>query len=298
MDLMMPSTKLETKPELSWQFQALGTSWEIISNLSLDARTRTAVENEIDTFDRVYSRFRSDSLVQIVSQKIGDYTFPENAKTIFGLYDELYALTNGSVTPLVGDTLASAGYDSEYSLRPQKTIKPVAEYPKVIQRKRSQLSLESPTLIDIGAIGKGYMIDSIVEVLKEAGHTDFIVDGSGDMRAVGARREVIGLENPFNLDEVIGTVTLEGRALCASAVNRRSWGEWHHVIDPHTSQPTKDIVATWVIADSAMVADGLATALFFSSPQTLASKYTYEYIRVHDNGSIEYSDYFSQGVFE
>jgi thiamine biosynthesis lipoprotein len=60
---------------------------------------------------------------------------------------------------------------------------------------------------------------------------------------------------------VIGVVDLVNRALCASAVNRRTWGEGlHHVIDGRTRKPTTEVVATWVIADDAATADGLARA--------------------------------------
>jgi thiamine biosynthesis lipoprotein len=64
-----------------------------------------------------------------------------------------------------------------------------------------------------------------------------------------------------------------------------------------TARPTRDVIATWVIADSAMIADGLATALFFTAPEKLAATYNYEYLRMHANGSIEYSEYFAKGVF-
>ena len=44
----------------------------------------------------------------------------------------------------------------------------------------------------------------------------------------------IGLESPFALDEVIGTIDLVDDSLACSAGTRRKWGSHHHLIDPHT----------------------------------------------------------------
>jgi len=298
MDLTMPSTRSETTPAHSWRFDALGTAWEIVSKHLISKQAMERIAHEISLFEHTYSRFINDSLVSTVARIPGTYTFPDSAEEIFAYYEELFKLTNGKVTPLVGDALASAGYSADYSLKPLKDIHSVARYDQEIQRDRRTITVRRPLALDIGAVGKGYAVDRVVSLLLDEGHVAFVVDASGDMRAVGDIVEVVGLENPHNFEEVIGAIELKDKALCASASNRRAWGDWHHVIDPETSKPTRQIVATWVIADTAMVADGLATALFFVSPQTLLSQYNYEYMRVHADGSVEYSDYFAEGVFE
>lgn len=297
MDLTMPSTKLDKKLAPSWRFEALGTQWEVASSRPLSQNVETEITNLIERFDAVYSRFRADSTVRLVAKKPGEYTFPDSIQTLLGLYDELYVLTDGKVTPLVGKTLETAGYDEHYSLKPSARIAGVPNYDEVVSRHGTEVTLKEPVLLDFGAAGKGQLVDLVVTQLLEFGHTDFIVDASGDLRIVGEWSEQIGLEDPRDSTQVIGAMHLSNKALCASAVNRRVWGDWHHVVDPHTKLPTKEIIATWVVADTALLADGLATALFFTSPQTLATKYTYEYVRVHASGAVEYSDYFAKGMF-
>lgn len=74
-----------------------------------------------------------------------------------------------------------------------------------------------------------------------------------------------GLEHSFDPTRVVGVVELRGNALCASAVNRRAWGDdLHHIIDARTGTPVRDVLVTWVIADNATLANGLATALFLT----------------------------------
>lgn len=293
----MRSKKFETTPEHSWQFEALGTQWEIRSRRAFTRNLKESIEREIAAFDATYSRFKPDSKLRQLAVSSDAQAFPKSAETLFQFYDELFAVTHGKVTPLAGDILAAAGYDEQYSLRPSAPPTSALHYPDVVKREGAVLRLTQPTQIDIGAVGKGYLIDVLAEKVRNAGHDTFVVDGSGDLRVVGERVERVGLEHPFRADEVIGVVDISNRALCASAINRRAWGDWHHIIDPETARPTDDIIATWVVADSAMIADGLATALFFVPPQTLAKKYNYEYLRMHANGSVEYSDYFARGVF-
>lgn len=298
MDSMMRSTKSELKLAHSWRFDALGTTWEVSSKDAISNDAKIRVTQELALFELTYSRFIGDSMVSVIARRPGAYTLPESADEIFTFYEELYELTEGKVTPLVGDTLVSAGYDAKYSLKPGGVIHDIPAYDEVVHHEGNVVTTNQPVILDIGAVGKGYAVDRVVELLRGHSYDSFVVDASGDMRIVGEATEKVGLEDPRNPSVVLGAVELKDRALCASAINRRAWGDWHHVIDPATKSPTKEIVATWVIADNAMRADGLATALFFVHPKTLRAKYTYEYMRMHANGSIEYSDYFAGGLFE
>jgi len=297
MDLIMPSTKSNPTPKHSWQFVAIGTKWEITASREISDDSKKVVTELIDDFDVTYSRFRSDSLVSTIAKTPGQYIFPKSSQELFGFYDELWEITDHQVSPMVGDILASAGYDAEYSLKPDASIKPALDYKKTVRRNGTSITVTESTLIDIGAVGKGYLVDQMVSCLYSLGYDSFVVDGSGDMRIVGEYEETVGLEDPRDTSKILGTVTVKNRALCASANNRRSWGDWHHIIEPSSARPTKEIVATWVIADTAMIADGLATALFFTSPEKLAGRYTYEYMRMHANGSVEYSNNFAKEVF-
>ena len=108
----------------------------------------------------------------------------------------------------------------------------------------------------------------------------------------------IGLEHPFDARLAIGVAHLKNRALCASAVNRRAWGDGlHHVIDGRTGIPARDVVATWVVADDAATADGLATALFFVPAERLAPAFRFSWVRMFADGRAEISADFDGELF-
>lgn len=283
----MPSKISKTKPKHSWQFEALGTLWQVETLLPLAADVKAQITVRIEAFDKTYSRFRDDSLVTKLAAAAGTYGFPEDAHELVAFYEQLYKATNGAVSPLVGGMLEQAGYDKEYSLRPGD-IEPVPAWDDAMTWNGRKVTTNRPLTLDFGAAGKGYMNDMVGELLEEAGHKVYAVDASGDVRVRG-QNEVIGLENPYDPASVIGAARVTDASICASASNRRVWADdWHHVVDPRTGKPVNDVVATWVIADTTMVADGLATALFFVSADKLAA-WDFEYVRLYANGTIERS---------
>lgn len=72
----------------------------------------------IELFEKVYSRFRTDSLVSQVGNATfgGFFEFPEDSVELFNLYDKLHRLTSGALDSLVGRDLELLGYDRIYSL--------------------------------------------------------------------------------------------------------------------------------------------------------------------------------------
>jgi len=271
-------------------FDAIGTRWQIDSAEPLGDALESLVRERIAQFDLAYSRFRDDSLVSRLRRAPGSIRLPDDAAPLLDLYRRLYDLTGGAVTPLVGDSLEQLGYDSTYRLRPEGPAVPAVAWDDAIAWDGQSLTAHRPVTVDVGAAGKGYLVDIVGAILAEHGHRDFIVDAGGDMLRHGAGTIRVGLEHPTDATRAIGVIELGSGAVCASATNRRAWGEGlHHVIDPVTGLPTSRVLATWALASTALEADGLATALFFTSPERLASDFDFQYVVVDSTGRVTYS---------
>jgi thiamine biosynthesis lipoprotein len=290
----------------SFRFGALGTQWEIATGELLDDGLRQLILKLIDDFERTYSRFRDDSLVAQIAaaHEGGRFLFPEDSTVLFGLYDRLYEATGGAVDPLVGRRLELLGYDRTYSL----TLAPAAvreaealarpEWSSDVIRDGTTVITHAPLVIDVGAAGKGYLVDLVSEMLRTAGVADYLIDGSGDLRHSGQSPIRVGLEHPFDPALVIGVGNLRDAALCASAVNRRAWADGlHHVLDARTGDPIHHVLATWVVAEDTATADGLATALFVTAPEKLAETFSFAFARMFADGRAEVSDNFDGDVF-
>ncbi|WP_449415891.1 FAD:protein FMN transferase [Ochrobactrum teleogrylli] len=287
-----------------FEFDAIGTSWEIDTPKPLAASLQQTILDRIERFDAVYSRFRSDSLVTRISAASdgGRFQFTDDAPNLFELYDRLHVATAGAVDPLIGRDLELLGYDPLYSLKhdPIAIARYSHERPRWtadVQRQGAIVITQRPLVIDVGAAGKGYLVDIVAGLLQGAGIDAYVVDGSGDLIHAGSEPLAVGLEHPADQTLAIGVAQLKERALCASASNRRAWGPFHHVVDGRTGIPVRDVIATWVIADDAMTADGLATALFFTAPERLTAFSDFSFVRMFADGRAEISPNFEGELF-
>lgn len=276
----------------NWRFPAIGTVWNVETCEPIQPELQQKILDRIYQFDMTYSRFKPNSLLRTATSKAGSCTLPAEAMQLFNLYRTLSDLSAGRISPLVGAQLHAAGYDETYSLMPAKTIPTGLLDRDYFSYEAPILTVLKPCMLDFGAAGKGYLADIVADILQKNAIKDFTIDASGDIvrYTTSGTSELIGLENPLDSSQVIGTVSLTTGSLCASATQRRSWGKnWHHVIDVQTGKPTSDILASWVIADTGLIADGLATALFFVTPEDLENIFSFNYVTISAEGEVKQS---------
>ncbi|MFD4958582.1 FAD:protein FMN transferase [Microbacterium sp. NPDC058389] len=277
----------------SWRFEAIGTAWEVVTDGPLTAEARDAVRAVVDGFDREWSRFRLDSVVTALAGAGGSVPAPADAAAMLDAFAALDAATAGAVNPLVGASLNALGYDAAYSLQDHGARPAPADWRDRLTWHGGALSLSGPGTIDVGALGKGRLVDLVLAVVATASPGDVVVDAGGDL-AVRGRPQRIGLEHPFDPRRAIGVWEVGDAALCASAVNRRSWPSatgttLHHVLDARTGRPVRTYAATWTVAADAMTADAVATALFFDGGPRLAHEWGAEWVRMTTDGAVEWS---------
>lgn len=285
----------------AWTFDAIGTGWRIDSEEPMPDAVRAAVAERVTRFDRDWSRFREDSAVTRIARQPGRHRLPGDAPALLGLYRELYAASAGRVSPLIGRRLESLGYDSAYRLTPAPARAAVPRWEDALSWDGEHLDTATEVLLDVGAVGKGFLVDLVSELLTAHGIRKHLVDASGDLRTVGVPLRV-ALEHPADPSKAIGVVELSGgaadAALAASASNRRAWGDGlHHVLDAVTGEPTAEVVATWAIAATAALADGAATALFFDTAPSFYRDHDVVTLRMFANGRVERSSTFTGELF-
>ena len=279
-------------------FDGIGTRWEVSTPRPLGGSVRTRLLAVVERYDGVWSRFRPDSRVGAMSRQPGRFQFPGEAVALGQLYRSLYELTAGAMTPLIGGSLERLGYDASYSLRPSGPPLQAPRWEDALDWEGSVLTTDVPVVLDIGAAGKGQLVDLLAAELRSLGQQDFLIDASGDLLHSGPDPVMVALEHPYDPAKAIGTVSLAGAALCASASNRRAWGDGlHHVLDGTTGRPVSTAVATWALADNAMVADALATALFFAPGAALERTFDFSWLTVFSDGSAAYSPGFEGTLF-
>ncbi len=116
---------------------------------------------------------------------------------------------------------------------------------------------------DPSGIVKGWAIENVSQLLASRGFAHTYVDAGGDIRvrglAGGVRPWRIGIQNPFNLQEVVKHVLVTDAGIATSGTYIRG----DHIYNPRSNgKPADGIVSLTVVGPTIYDADRFATAAF------------------------------------
>jgi thiamine biosynthesis lipoprotein len=126
----------------------------------------------------------------------------------------------------------------------------------------------------LGGIGKGYAIDRAASLLRGRGFHDFMIQCGGDMYVAGlkdGRPWRLGIQDPrgpanhsfAELDLSDGTFSTSGDYERFFMKNGR---RYHHILDPAMGEPALGSRSVTIVANRAVIADGLSTGVFILGP--------------------------------
>lgn len=58
--------------------------------------------------------------------------------------------------------------------------------------------------IDLGGLGKGWLIDKLSDLLRNEGYKEFLINGGGDMYVSSTEKQECYIEHPRDTELVIG----------------------------------------------------------------------------------------------
>ena len=190
-----------------------------------------------------------------------------------------YGETGGLFDPTILGSLEAVGYDRDFDLiaREGNDISKLPDRREVRQahdrRPRfeelrisgNQINTPAGFRIDLGGIGKGYIVDYLVRTVF-ADESGYLISAGGDLAAKGTNGEIngwaIGVQDPHMPDKDIFTLYTKGGSIgvATSGILKRRGGsqghEWHHMIDPRTGEPVEnDVLAVTAVSTNATRAD-------------------------------------------
>jgi thiamine biosynthesis lipoprotein len=117
--------------------------------------------------------------------------------------------------------------------------------------------------ITLAGIAKGYAVDRAVEVLRKNHIRHALVNGGGDIRAIGGKTDdlpwKIGLRHPFNKSKIMTSVDIKDKAIATSGPYQRFYND---LIHSNGGRPAQEIASATITTEKAIDADVLATAFF------------------------------------
>lgn len=152
---------------------------------------------------------------------------------------------------------------------------------------------------NFGAIAKGYAVDKAIEVLKNFGVKEALVNAGGDVKVFGKQWKV-GVQHPREPRDIIKILKLENNSVATSGDYEQYFEaegkRYHHILNPKTGYPTSGIQSVSIINKSNTFADALATAVFVlglkDGMSLVESLDDTEAMIIDENGKINYSSKF------
>ncbi|MGQ9559686.1 MAG: FAD:protein FMN transferase [Candidatus Oleimicrobiaceae bacterium] len=154
-------------------------------------------------------------------------------------------------------------------------VLPMVDYRRV-HAQGDTVWLEQPGMaLDLGGIAKGLAVDVAIDSLRAHGITDAMVDARSNLRTLvsplTAGKRNVWIRHPRDPSRLFARFPMDEGCVATSGDYERFFisdsVRYHHILDPHTGWPARSCASVTVLANSAMEADALSTALFVLGPE-------------------------------
>jgi thiamine biosynthesis lipoprotein len=270
-------TPAEASPLTTWRGIAMGNLTRIDLRYPDPARAGrivAAAAREIERLEMGFTLYRPDSALARLNRDARLADPPLDLVRLLGEARSWSDLTGGafdvSVQPLwrvyashfMAPGAAAAGPSGDAVRRAAALV----DFRRIEIEPGDIRLAQAGMALTLNGIAPGYMTDRIVELLKNEGLADVLVD-LGEIRAAGSRGDGepwrAGIRDPIGGERIVRHVPLADEAIATSAGHGFRFdaaGRFHHIFDPRSGGCPQAYASISVAAPTATVADVLATA--------------------------------------
>jgi FAD:protein FMN transferase len=282
---MLFTTTVRPSPADAYVHQkryAMGTVFEIViydHDLSrADAAARAALDEAV-RLDSVMSNYKPDSELSRMNRSAHHEPVPISHELYEAIERSLFysRISDGqfdiSVGPVVDLWKAALAGDSPPSAAAQAAALRCVGYQKIELLPPDRIQFHSDCMrLDLGAVGKGYAVDRMAELLKRRGIQRAYIDAGGStIYAIGAPPKAnawsVRLRDPSG--KLHPQIMLTNNSVSTSEQSAPSLLEGDqpgHIVVPGTGKPLETRYAVSVKAASATASDALSTTLLLLGP--------------------------------
>ena len=261
---------------------SFGTSFSIQFEKNND---ENIIKNKIDSLFKIvnnsFSTYISDSDISKINRGDSLLLVDDHFKKVFLKSYEIWELSQGFFDPTVGSLVNAYGFGPEkkiknFSKKQLDSLIELTGFSKVSLTSEGTIKKKySNIYLDFNAIGKGYIVDLISELLISYDIKNFLIEIGGEIIAKGKNPNSgdfwkVAIDNPSqkNNRQFIKTIFLKNKALATSGNYRKyiidslTGKKYVHTINPKNGKSFQSkILSVSVLASDCMTADAWATAL-------------------------------------
>ncbi|MCW1930365.1 MAG: FAD:protein FMN transferase [Candidatus Kerfeldbacteria bacterium] len=250
-------------------FPGLGTLWWIDVEDALSHERMVMLKGlviaQMKNFEETYSRFKETSLLSTLNREKFIEDAPDEFIDMLMRSQRYERMTRGLFSIAVGGVLERLGY----GLTGDTTLPLPQQLPSIesfLTIDHHTVRIDNSIRIDLGGIGKAYLIERLADSIRSNGVKEFLINGGGDILVESSTELHIEIEHPTNPELSIASIPITHGAICTSSPFKRAWkGEGNikrqHIIHPHHTQETADTFqeSATVRAPTTVDADVFAT---------------------------------------
>ena len=264
----------------TFEMKAMNTTFYIEISNSVMSDWKGHVLALLQYFDQEFSRFKTNNELWRFNSLERNSTAIVSP-TLYDLLkkaDEYYLKTERRFSPYLLSQLVAHGYDQSFPFDISKTSFVPLDYQTesnpLIFHGHCTIEKKTENKIELGGIAKGYVVDSIAKWLKSYNQSKFgIVDGGGDIAVWSNRKKTwkIGVMDPFNNENEIGSFEIQNGGIATSNIVYRSWWQdgmkKYHLLDGRTGSPVEPMfVQATVVSHQCLDAEVGAKICFMEDP--------------------------------
>ena len=242
------------------------------------AAVKAEVQVILEGIDQRFSTYRSDSLVGQFNQLPANrcQAMPADVLQLVRVGEQLSRQSDGAFDLTVEPLLDLWGFGPQARAEQVPDRRVLAQVRERVgythlRIEGQQLCKDAAVEVDFNSIAAGHAVDLIVERLHALGLDSFLVEATGELKAVGRKPDGstwrVALELPREDRQIAQQVVpVDGFGVSTSGDYRHYFEEngrrYSHTLDPLTAAPITHTLAAVTVADkSTLRADGLSTLL-------------------------------------
>lgn len=152
--------------------------------------------------------------------------------------------------------------------------------------------------LDLGAVGKGFTCDKIKELLDKGKTKSAVISVGGSLLIYGGRSFFVGIVNPDNDKQSMGTLKLKNVCVSTSGNYEKFFEQdgkrYHHILNATTGYPaTSEFKSVTVVCESGLLSDALSTACYivgYRKSVEILKKYDAEAVFIFNNNAVKVTD--------
>jgi len=257
------------------QFRAMGSPCEVLLRNCSDARAKACLDKlyrEVVRIERKFSRYRDDTIVAEINHSEGRLVrIDSETERLLETADALWQISEGLFDITSGCLRRAWVFDRSDRLPEAEMINALLRYVgwQHVERSADSVRLPPGFEIDFGGIGKEYASDRCLQIAREMGMADVLVNLGGDIAAASTAGEgeawSVGIESVQAETAHNATLHFSNGGIATSGdANKylfKDGQRYSHVLNPRTGWPVQAAPRSITVAAASCSEAGMYSTL-------------------------------------